>query len=209
LGTTGGILAGGGGYLCDERKNFGGLTAGNGYGIFFYQGSAGRDSVDSVDIVFNTTTSATSVMSVKTNGELKYQVLYSHLLVDQEHILTSLNASNLASGTLPDARLTGAYTGITSFSAANILLSGNLGIGGAVPGGNLAGTTSLAIGDDTGFRQNGDGNLQTWANNVLVSTSTSGSTAFNVNLSTTGNILIDRAGGGGLTIQCEWLEAHK
>jgi hypothetical protein len=37
-----------------------------------------------------------------------------------------------------------------------------------------------------------------------VSTSTSGSTAFNVNLSTTGNILIDRAGGGGLTIQCEW-----
>jgi hypothetical protein len=35
-----------------------------------------------------------------------------------------------------------------------------LGIGGAVPGGNLAGTTSLAIGDDdTGFRQNGDGNL--------------------------------------------------
>jgi hypothetical protein len=35
----------------------------NGYGIFFYQGSAGRDSVDSVD-VFNTTTSATSVMSV-------------------------------------------------------------------------------------------------------------------------------------------------
>jgi hypothetical protein len=45
-----------------------------------------------------------------------------------------------------------------------LLLSGNLG--GAVPGGNLAGTTSLAIGDsDTGFRQNGDGNLQTWANN--------------------------------------------
>jgi hypothetical protein len=74
---------------------------------------------------------------------------------------------------------------------------------------NLAGTTSLAIGDsDTGFRQNGDGNLQTWANNVLVSTSTSGSTAFNVNLSTTGNILIDRAGGGGLTIQLA-LEAHK
>jgi hypothetical protein len=207
LGTTGGILAGGGGYFTDYvtngRTSLGALTAGNGYGIFFYQGSAGRDSVDSVDIVFNTTTSATSVMSVKTNGEVKISGTVFASFSGSGASLTSLNASNLASGTLPDARLTGAYTGITSFSAANILLSGNLGIGGAVPGGNLAGTTSLAIGDsDTGFRQNGDGNLQTWANNVLVSTSTSGSTAFNVNLSTTGNILIDRAGGGGLTIQC-------
>jgi hypothetical protein len=72
-------------YVTNGRTSLGALTAGNGYGIFFYQGSAGRDSVDSVDIVFNTTTSATSVMSVKTNGEIKYQVLYSHLLVDQEH----------------------------------------------------------------------------------------------------------------------------
>jgi hypothetical protein len=137
LGTTGGILAGGGGYFTDYVTNgrtLCALTAGNGYGIFFLSGSAGRDSVDSVDIVFNTTTSATSVMSVKTNGEVKISGTVFASFSGSGASLTSLNASNLASGTLPDARLTGAYTGITSFSAANILLSGNLGIGGAVPG---------------------------------------------------------------------------
>jgi hypothetical protein len=75
LGTTGGIPAGGGGYFTGLR----GRTEELLYSwhiramvmeFFFHQGSAGRDSVDSVDIVFNTTTSATSVMS-KTNGEVK------------------------------------------------------------------------------------------------------------------------------------------
>ena len=35
--------------------------------------------------------------------------------------LTALNASNLASGTVPDGRITGAYTGIT-----NLTMSGDL-----------------------------------------------------------------------------------
>jgi hypothetical protein len=46
------VYSGGGGYFTDYvtngRTSLGALTAGNGYGIFFYQGSAGRDSVDSV-----------------------------------------------------------------------------------------------------------------------------------------------------------------
>jgi hypothetical protein len=166
-------------YVASGKTSLGALNSGNGYGIFYYQAGAGRDGVDSVDIAFNTTTSATSVMSVKTNGEVKI------------------------SGTVF----------ASSVTAANILLSGNLGIGGAVPGGNLAGTTSLAIGDsDTGFRQNGDGNLQTWANNVLVSTSTSATTAFSVSISATNlsgsnsgdnagvTSVVSSGGYGGLTL---------
>ena len=43
----------------------------------------------------------------------------------------SLNADNLDSGTIPDARITGAYTGIT-----NLTMSGNLVTGGDISTGN-------------------------------------------------------------------------
>jgi hypothetical protein len=56
-------------------------------------------------------------MSVKTNGEVKISGTVFASFSGSGASLTSLNASNLASGTLPDG-LTGAYTGITSFSAA-------------------------------------------------------------------------------------------
>jgi hypothetical protein len=86
LGTTG-ILAGGGGYFTDYVTNgrtLGALQQAMVMEFFFIKVQP-EEIVLIPDIVFNTTTSATSVMSVKTNGELKYQVLYSHLLVDQEH----------------------------------------------------------------------------------------------------------------------------
>jgi hypothetical protein len=58
-------------YVTNGRTALSSLNAGTGYGIFYYQGTAGRDGVDSVDIAFNTTTAATSAVSVKNNGDVK------------------------------------------------------------------------------------------------------------------------------------------
>jgi hypothetical protein len=52
--------------------------------------------------------------------------------------------------------------------------------------GSLNVQNAIAIGDsDTGFKQNGDGVLETYANNVLVRTDTSGSSVFNVPITAT------------------------
>lgn len=45
--------------------------------------------------------------------------------------LTSLNASNLSSGTVPDARISGAYTGITSLTASGTITAGTFSGSGA------------------------------------------------------------------------------
>jgi len=46
--------------------------------------------------------------------------------------VSDLNASNLSSGTIPDARLTGSYTGLTDITASGIGVFGSLDIGGDV-----------------------------------------------------------------------------
>ena len=58
-------------FVTNSRTALSSLTSGNGYGIFYYQGSSGRDGADSIDFAFNTTTSATSALSIKTNGDMK------------------------------------------------------------------------------------------------------------------------------------------
>lgn len=75
IGGTSGTSTAGAGYWTDYilggKTSLGALTSGNGYGLFYYQGAAGRDGNDSVDIAFNTTTAVTSAMSVKMNGDVK------------------------------------------------------------------------------------------------------------------------------------------
>lgn len=58
-------------YVANGRTSLGALNSANGYGLFYYQGSAGRDGADSVDISFNATTSALSNVSFKQNGDVK------------------------------------------------------------------------------------------------------------------------------------------
>ena len=58
-------------FVTNSRTALSSLTSGNGYGIFYYQGSSGRDGADSIDFAFNTTTSATSALSIKTKGDMK------------------------------------------------------------------------------------------------------------------------------------------
>jgi len=71
-----------------------------------------------------TVTSGTSVVlaSGATTGDVVDIVAYGTFSV------ASLNADNLDSGTVPDARITGAYTGIT-----NLTMSGDLGVGTSSP----------------------------------------------------------------------------
>lgn len=61
--------------------------------------------------------------------------------------------------------------------------------------GNLANANAIAIGDtDTGFRQNGDGVLETYANNVKVRTDTSTVTTYTTQVRVPELILTDAAG---------------
>ncbi|PIZ63989.1 hypothetical protein COY16_00515, partial [Candidatus Roizmanbacteria bacterium CG_4_10_14_0_2_um_filter_39_13] len=76
--------------------------------------------------------------------------------------LTSLNASQLTSGTVPDARITGAYTGIT-----DLTMSGDLTVGGGVYQGGYLNPS----GDNMVY--NGDfetGTLEGWSGFDTVST---------------------------------------
>ena len=54
--------------------------------------------------------------------------------------VASLNADNLDSGTVPDARITGAYTGITNLTATGVGTFGSLDISGDI---DVDGTTNL------------------------------------------------------------------
>ncbi|MHC1902277.1 tail fiber domain-containing protein [Escherichia coli] len=72
-----------------------------------------------------------------------------------------------------------------SIFAINSILSGNLGIGTA----NALGGNSIVLGDnDTGFKQNGDGVLDVYANNAHVLRFTSGAVQSNKPLNVTGDI---------------------
>lgn len=72
-----------------------------------------------------------------------------------------------------------------SIFAINGILGGNLGIGTA----NALGGNSIVLGDeDTGFKQNGDGVLDVYANNVRVLRFTSGAVQSNKPLNVSGDI---------------------
>ena len=60
---------------------------------------------------------------------------------------TALNASNLTSGTVPDARITGAYTGITNLTATGVGTFGSLDISGDI---DVDGVTNLDVVDIDG-----------------------------------------------------------
>jgi len=61
--------------------------------------------------------------------------------------VASLNADNLDSGTIPDARITGAYTGITNLTATGVGSFGSLDISGDI---DVDGTTNLDVVDIDG-----------------------------------------------------------
>ena len=61
--------------------------------------------------------------------------------------VASLNADNLDSGTVPDARITGAYTGITNLTATGVGSFGSLDISGDI---DVDGTTNLDVVDIDG-----------------------------------------------------------
>lgn len=93
-----------------------------------------------------------------------------------------------------------------SIFAINSILSGNLGIGTA----NALGGNSIVLGDDdTGFKQNGDGVLDVYANNVRVLRFTDSAVQSNKPLKTPGggilandgNLYINKSGFAG------WIDA--
>ena len=124
-------------YVTNGRTALSSLNAGTGYGIFYYQGTAGRDGVDSVDIAFNTTTAATSAVSIKNNGDVK--------------ISGNVTATSF-SGTITSSQVTTAL-GFTPYNSTNpsgyitsSSLSSYLPLGGGTITGNIvSGDTSRNI----------------------------------------------------------------
>jgi hypothetical protein len=85
-----------------------------------------------------TVTSGNSVVfaSALTNGDVVDIITFGTFNI------ASMNASNLSSGTVPDARITGAYTGIT-----NLSMTGNLLVGTTSSSGFDAGGLPLLVGN--------------------------------------------------------------
>ena len=92
-----------------------------------------------------TVTSGSSVVlaSGATTGDVVDIVAYGTFSV------ASLNASNLSSGTVPDARITGAYTGVTNLNMSGILTADEINIDGGGTIHSTNNTSSIAIGGGT------------------------------------------------------------
>jgi hypothetical protein len=78
------------------------------------------------------------------------------------------------------------------YASGDVLLGGSVSVGGNVGlAGSLANGKAIAIGDaDTGFRQNGDGVLETYCNNQLISQSTTTSHDFSKDLVTNAKLIV-------------------
>ena len=122
-----------------------------------------------------TVTSGSSVVlaSGATTGDVVDIVAYGTFSV------ASLNADNLDSGTVPDARITGAYTGITNLTMSGDLTvdtstlyvdssNNKVGIGTAFPNNYASSANTLVVGSTSG--QNGI--------TIVTSTSETGSLQF-------------------------------
>ena len=109
----------------------------------------GNQSMGGVKTFTNTTAStSTTTGAVKINGGLGVQgAVYSGGFNGAGSGITNLNASNLASGTVPNARITGTYSNLTgtgALDAGEITTTfGNINIGTSTFTGNGSGLTSV------------------------------------------------------------------
>jgi hypothetical protein len=103
-----------------------------------------------------TVTSGNSVVfaSALTNGDVVDIITFGTFNI------ASMNASNLTSGTVPDARITGAYTGIT-----NLTMSGDLVTGGNISTGNSG---NLFILDSAGQKSGKIANSSSTSNSLKI-----------------------------------------